>query len=118
MAHMIFKYAHFVTVAATPISTSSQCISQPTSPCQTFTISCTAIVTYLTMKAIILNWKNGQLVSCQEIQRRMVLVVIFFSFLAFLAPLHEVQKSYCSHPGLPRSRSVPVPFPSHFVKVF
>ena len=41
----------------------------------------------------------------------------------FLARLHEVQKSYCSHPGRRRSRSrfplpLPFPFPSHFVKVF
>ena len=29
----------------------------------------------------------------------------------FLARLHEVQKSYCSHPGRTRSRFVPVPVP-------
>ena len=31
--------------------------------------------------------------------------LIIFELLPFLARLHEVQKSYCSHPGRTRSRS-------------
>ena len=31
--------------------------------------------------------------------------LIFFELLPFLPRLHEVQKSYCSHPGRTRSRS-------------
>ena len=36
--------------------------------------------------------------------------------VTFLARLHEVQNSYCSHPG--RTRAFMFPFPFHFVKVF
>ena len=65
-------------------------------------------------------------VVLKGVQRRRGCVVNFFIFLKFdffpfLARLHEVQKSYCSHPpsyAFPFPFALPLPFPSHFVKVF
>ena len=36
---------------------------------------------------------------------RLAIIEILEYFNSFLARLHEVQKSYCSHPGRTRSRS-------------